>query len=90
LPAAAQGKPVEVWFMDEARIGQQGTLTHVWAPRGTRPRAVRDHLHIPTDPSRAFRRKPAGNSDRSQPPMGVSKTWGSLLACLGLIGLADA
>ncbi len=22
--------------------------------------------------------------------MGVSKTWGSLLACLGLIGLADA
>ena len=29
--------------MDEARVGQQGTLTRVWAPRGTRPRAVRDH-----------------------------------------------
>jgi len=43
LPAAAQGKPVEVWFMDEARVGQQGTLTRVWAPRGTRPRALRDH-----------------------------------------------
>jgi len=43
LPATVQGKPVEVWFMDEARIGQQGTLTRVWAPRGTRPRALRDH-----------------------------------------------
>ena len=27
---------------DEARVGQQGTLTRVWAKRGTRPRAVRD------------------------------------------------
>jgi transposase len=27
--------------MDEARIGQQGTLTNVWAPRGTRPTAVK-------------------------------------------------
>ncbi len=29
--------------MDEARVGQQGTLTRVWTLRGTRPRAVRDH-----------------------------------------------
>jgi len=29
--------------MDEARVGQQGTLTRVWAPRGKRPRALRDH-----------------------------------------------
>jgi len=43
LPATAAGKPIEVWFMDEARVGQQGTLTRVWAPRGTRPRALRDH-----------------------------------------------
>jgi len=35
------GKTVEVWFQDEARIGQQGTLTRVWAKRGSRPRAVR-------------------------------------------------
>lgn len=27
--------------MDEARIGQQGTLTTVWAPRGSRPAAVK-------------------------------------------------
>ncbi|MFK7788599.1 MAG: IS630 family transposase [Phycisphaeraceae bacterium] len=34
-------KRVAVWFQDEARIGQQGTLTRVWAERGSRPRAVR-------------------------------------------------
>jgi transposase len=27
--------------MDEARFGQQGTVTDVWAKRGSRPRAVR-------------------------------------------------
>jgi len=36
------GKPIEVWFQDEARIGQQGTLTRLWARRGSRSRAVRD------------------------------------------------
>ena len=29
-------------MQDEARVGQQGTLTRVWAKRGTRPRAPRD------------------------------------------------
>ena len=42
LPPEAAGKPVEIWFTDEARIGQQGTLTRVWAKRGSRPRAPRD------------------------------------------------
>ena len=42
LPEAAQGKPVEVWFQDEARVGQQGTLARLWAPRGSRPRAPKD------------------------------------------------
>jgi len=32
---------VQVWFQDEARIGPQGTLTHVWGERGATPRAVR-------------------------------------------------
>ena len=45
LPATAEGKPVEVWFQDEARVGQQGTLTRVWAKRGTRPRALRDRRY---------------------------------------------
>ena len=35
------GKRVEVWLQDEARIGQQGTLTRVWAETGSRPSAVR-------------------------------------------------
>jgi transposase len=35
-------KKIEVWFQDEARIGQHGTLTRRWAQTGTRPRALRD------------------------------------------------
>lgn len=30
-----------MFFMDEARFGQQGTLTRQWARRGSRPTAVR-------------------------------------------------
>jgi hypothetical protein len=41
----AQGKPIEIWWRDEARIGQQGTLTRVWAERGSRPRAPRDQRY---------------------------------------------
>ena len=25
---------VEVWFQDEARVGQRGTVTRIWAPKG--------------------------------------------------------
>lgn len=32
---------VQVWFEDEARFGQQGTLCRVWARRGSRPRGVK-------------------------------------------------
>jgi len=28
-------------MMDEMRLGQQGTLTNVWAPKGSRPTAVK-------------------------------------------------
>jgi hypothetical protein len=45
LPAEALGRPVEIWFTDEARVGQQGTLTRVWAKRGSRPRALRDRRY---------------------------------------------
>src|SRR3954464_15685747 len=37
-PEAAR---VELWFMDEARIGQKGRLTHVRYQKGVRPRGVR-------------------------------------------------
>jgi transposase len=34
-------KAVHLWFQDEARIGQQGTLCRVWAEKGSCPRAIR-------------------------------------------------
>ena len=30
---------VEIWFQDEARIGQKNKITRRWAKRGTRPSA---------------------------------------------------
>src|SRR5260370_1280477 len=38
----AAGKPIEVWFQDEARVGQKNKITRRWARRGTRPSAPRD------------------------------------------------
>src|SRR4051794_36262080 len=41
IAAIAEQHPdakVEVWHQDEARFGQKGTLTRVWARRGSRPR----------------------------------------------------
>ena len=37
--------PVEIWFQDEARVGQKGTHAYVWAPVGSRPVMVRDNRH---------------------------------------------
>ena len=39
---AAKGKRIEIWFEDEARIGQKNKITRRWAKRGTRPSAPRD------------------------------------------------
>jgi hypothetical protein len=36
---------VEIWFQDEARVGQKGSLSYVWAPVGSRPLMVRDNRH---------------------------------------------
>src|SRR4051812_32688803 len=38
----APGKPIEVWFQDEARIGQKNKITRRWAKRGSRPSAPSD------------------------------------------------
>jgi hypothetical protein len=45
LPASAAGKAIEVWFQDEARVGQKGSLEYIWAPIGSRPPMVRDNRH---------------------------------------------
>ena len=41
IAEAHPGKRLRVYFQDEARFGQQGTNTTLWARTGTRPRAVR-------------------------------------------------
>jgi transposase len=41
VEAAHPDKKVRVWHQDEARFGQQGTLTRTWAATGSRPTAVR-------------------------------------------------
>jgi len=39
---------IEVWWQDESRIGQQGSLSRVWATKGTRPRVVRQRQFLST------------------------------------------
>ncbi len=36
------GQPIDLWFQDEMRVGQKGTLTRVWAAKGERATAPRD------------------------------------------------
>jgi len=36
------GKRIELWWQDEARIGQKNKITRRWARRGSRPRAPHD------------------------------------------------
>ena len=39
---------MEIWFQDECRVGQQNTITRIWAPKGTRPRAIRQRQFTST------------------------------------------
>ena len=39
LPANTE---IELWWHDEARVGQKNTITRRWARRGTRPSAPKD------------------------------------------------
>jgi transposase len=42
LPVDVKHKPIEIWFQDESRVGQQGGLSYIWAKKGTRPQVKRD------------------------------------------------
>jgi hypothetical protein len=42
IAQAVDGKPIEIWFADEARVGQKNKITRRWAKRGTRPSAPKD------------------------------------------------
>ena len=41
----AETTPVEIWFADEARIGQKNGQVRQWARRGTRPRQPADQRY---------------------------------------------
>ena len=39
-PFNVKPEDIDVWFQDEARFGQQNNTTRLWAPKGSRPRAL--------------------------------------------------
>jgi hypothetical protein len=53
----AGGKPIEIWFADEARVGQKNKITRRWARRGTRPSAPKDQRTSSAEPYRVYRRR---------------------------------
>jgi transposase len=48
LPKEVDHDKVEIWSEDESRVGQQGSLTRIWAKKGTRPRKVKQRQFIST------------------------------------------
>ena len=40
-----EGRAIEIWFQDEARIGQKNGLVYQWAKKGTRPRQPKDQRY---------------------------------------------
>lgn len=48
MPKEIDLTKVDVWSEDETRVGQQGSLTRIWAKRGTRPRKVLQQQFIST------------------------------------------
>jgi len=45
LADVPRGIPVEIWFQDEARIGQKNGVVRQWARRGSRPRQPVDQRY---------------------------------------------
>ena len=45
LLSTTAATPIEIWFQDEARVGQKGGHAYIWAPIGSRPLMVRDNRH---------------------------------------------
>lgn len=48
IPREIEIENVDIWFQDEARVGQRGTLTRTWAKKGTRRRLMRP-ISIPSN-----------------------------------------
>jgi hypothetical protein len=58
---------IEIWFSDEARIGQKNKITRRWAKRGTRPSAPRDQRTASTYIFGAVCPKDGCHAGRSRP-----------------------
>jgi transposase len=41
----AKDTAIEIWFQDEARVGQKNGLVYQWAKKGTRPRQPKDQRY---------------------------------------------
>lgn len=41
VPEGVDRSCIDIWFQDESRIGQQGSITRVWHTKGERPRLNR-------------------------------------------------
>lgn len=48
ISSQLDNKKIEIWWQDESRVGQQGSLSRVWASKGTRPRVVRQQQFLST------------------------------------------
>ena len=46
IPKEAKIEDVEVWFQDEARVGQQGSISRTWYLKGKRPRLVKQQQFL--------------------------------------------
>ncbi|MGH9669106.1 MAG: IS630 family transposase [Terriglobales bacterium] len=80
--AGACGRRVRVFFMDEARFGQKGTTTRMWAKKGSRPTAVKQtryewvYLYAAVEPA-------TGHSVALQAPLVNTGTMSVFLEMLG-------
>ncbi|MDF2370670.1 MAG: IS630 family transposase [Rhizobiaceae bacterium] len=45
LAEQPDNKPIEIWWQDEARIGQKNPMARLWARKGTRPRQPADQRY---------------------------------------------
>ena len=46
IPANVELKDVEIWYEDETRVGQQGSISRTWFIKGKRPRLVRQQQFL--------------------------------------------
>src|SRR6186997_584182 len=92
---------IEVWFGDEARLGQKNKITRGWARRGTRPSAPRDPPHRIglyfrcdlSGPGKSRRADPAmvqyrGDEPPTRRDLGQSHAWPTRGAAAGSGGMA--